>query len=49
MKQKKSLTNSLDFVLSNKYFEAILQSLELKLFNEKVEVLFYFFILDGLR
>ena len=37
----KPLTYSLDLALSNKYLEAIIQCLELKLFNEKVEVLFY--------
>ena len=37
----KVLTNSVNIVLSNKYLEAIIQSLESKIFNEKVEGLFY--------
>ena len=41
MKQKKIHSYSLDFALSNKYLEVILQCLEPKILNEKVEVLFY--------
>ena len=37
----KVLTNSVNIVLSNKYLEAIIQSLESKIFNEKVEDLLY--------
>ena len=40
MKQIKVLTYSLDFALSNKYLELIIKSLEPKILNEKVEVLF---------
>ena len=40
MKQIKIFTYSLDLALSKKYFKAIIQSLEPKIFNEKVEVLF---------
>ena len=36
-----SLTCILDFTLLNKYLEAIIQCLEHKVFNEKVEVLLY--------
>ena len=35
------LTYSLVFALSNKYLKVIIQSLEAKIFNEKVEGLFY--------
>ena len=42
MKQIKIFTDSPDLALSNKYLEAIIQSLELEIFNEKVEVLFDF-------
>ena len=45
MKQIKVLTYSPDLGLSNKYLEAIIQPLEPKIFNEKVEVLFDLFIL----
>ena len=41
MKQINILTFSLDFALSNTYFKVIIQSQEPKIFNEKVEVLFY--------
>ena len=41
MNQKKIHSYSLDVVLSNKYLEVIIRCLELKLFNEKVEVLVY--------
>ena len=40
MNQKKLHANRLDVVLSNKYLEVIVRCLELKLFNEKDEVLF---------
>ena len=36
----KSLTYILDLALSNKYLEVIIQCLEPKIFNEKVDVLF---------
>ena len=42
---KKALIYSMDFDLSNKYLKVIIQFLEVKLLNEKGEVLFYFFIL----
>ena len=35
------LTYSLVFALSNKYLKVIIQPLEAKIFNEKVEGLFY--------
>ena len=41
MKQKKIVTNSMDFALTNTYLEVIIQCLEPKIFSEKVEVLFY--------
>ena len=41
MEHIKVLTNSVKFVLSNKYFEAIIQSLESKILKEKVEGIFY--------
>ena len=41
----KSLAYSLGLALSNKYLEIIMQSLEPKIFNEKVENLFEFLIL----
>ena len=41
MKQIKILSHSLDFALSNKYLEFVIQYLEPKLFNKIVEVLFY--------
>ena len=44
MKKLKIPTYSLDFALSNKYLEMIIQSLEPKIFNEKVEILFGFFL-----
>ena len=37
------LAYSMGLILSNKYFEAILQSLELKIFSKKIGVLFDFF------
>ena len=37
----KILTNSVNIVLSNKFLEAIIRSLESKIFNEKAEGLFY--------
>ena len=37
----KSLTYSLDSVLSDKYLELIIEFLEPKIFNEKFDVLFY--------
>ena len=37
----KSLIYSLELALSNKYLEMIMQCLEPKIFNEKVEVLLY--------
>ena len=40
----KSLIYSLEFALSNKYFEIIIQCLEPKIFNVIVEVLFGFII-----
>ena len=40
MKQIKVLTYIQDFFLSNKYFKVIMQCLEPKIFDEKVEVLF---------
>ena len=40
---KKIITYSLDIVLSNKYYKMIIQPLEPKIFNQKVEVLFDFF------
>ena len=39
----RSPTHSLESALLNKYLEVIIQCLELKIFNEKVEVLFGFF------
>ena len=38
------LTHSQDLALSNKYLEVFMQSLEPKIFDEKVDVLFYYFI-----
>ena len=43
MKQKRILTYSLDFALSNNYLKVIIQYLELEIFNGKVEVLFDLF------
>ena len=43
----KILTYSLDLVLSNEYLEVIMSYLELEIFNEKVAVLFDFFILKN--
>ena len=43
MKKKYTLTYSLEFALSNKYKEVIIESLEPKIFNVQVEVLFGFF------
>ena len=45
MKQIKILSYSWDFALSNKYLEVIIQCLEPKLFDDKVEVLFDFFFI----
>ena len=45
MKPIKIFTYCRDLALSNKYLEAIIQSLEFKILNEKVEVLFDFFII----
>ena len=39
MKQIKMLNYSMDFALSNKYLKVIIQTLEPRIFNEKVEVL----------
>ena len=36
----KTFTNSLELALSNKHLEVIIKSLEHKIFNEKVVVLF---------
>ena len=44
MKQIKMPLKSLDLVLSKKYLEMIIQCLEPKILNEKVEVLFGFFL-----
>ena len=41
MNQKKVLTYCLKFALSNKYLEVIIQSLEPKIFTQKVEASFY--------
>ena len=41
MKQKKALAYNLDLALSNKYLKVIIESLEPKIFNERVEVLFF--------
>ena len=38
------MAHSLDFTLSNKYFEIILRCLKLEIFNEKAECLLNFFI-----
>ena len=40
MKHKRLFSYSLDFALSNKYLKVIVQCLELKIYNEKFEVLF---------
>ena len=40
MNRKKIHAYSLDVVLSNKYWEVIIRCLELKLYNDKDEVLF---------
>ena len=42
MNQIKVLTYSLDFAVLNKYLKFIMQSVRLKIFNEKAEVLFNF-------
>ena len=39
MKKIKILTHSLNFALSKKYLKVVIESIEPKLFNEKVEVL----------
>ena len=44
MKQIKVPVYSLDFALSNKYFELIIQCLEPKILTEKVQVLFVFIL-----
>ena len=41
MNQKNIINYSLDLGLSNTYLKIIIQCLELKKFNEKVEVLFF--------
>ena len=41
MKYITLLAYGLDLALSNKYFEMVIKSLKPKLFDEKVEVLFY--------
>ena len=41
MKQIRIFAYSLDLVLSNKYIQVTIQCLEPKVFNVKVEVLFY--------
>ena len=41
------LTYSLVYALSNNYLKVIIKSLEAKILNEKVEVLFYKIKLDG--
>ena len=46
MKQIKVPVYSLDFALSNKYFELIIQCLEPKILTEKVEVLFVFYFIE---
>ena len=43
MKKIKIFIYSPDLALSNKCFKAIIQSLEPKIFNGKIEVLFDFF------
>ena len=43
MKPKMIFIFSLDFILSNKYFKVYIQSLEPKIYYEKVEVLFELF------
>ena len=45
MKRIKVPVYSVDFGLSNKYFELIIQCLEPKILTEKVEVLFVFFFI----
>ena len=47
MKPIKIFTFSRDLALSNKYLKVTIQSLELKIFIEKVEVLFDFFIIQN--
>ena len=47
MKQIKIFTYRLDLALLNKYLEVIKKFLEPKVLNEKVEVLFFFFILQN--
>ena len=44
MMQIKIFTYSPDLSLSHKYFKVVLQYLRPKIFNEKVKVLFDFFI-----
>ena len=44
MMQIKVLTYSLDLALSNKYLEVIMLHLKPKIFNEKLDVLFVFFL-----
>ena len=43
MKQKTILSYSLDLILSNKYLEVVIQCLEPKILNKKVDILFFFF------
>ena len=44
MRPKNILTHSQDLTLSNKHLKVFIQSLEHKIFDEKVDVLFYYFI-----
>ena len=45
----RQITYSPDLVLSNKYLKVIMQSLEPKIFNEKVEDLFDFFLFNRIK
>ena len=47
MNQLRILTYSMDLALLNKYLEVVIQCLEPKIFDEKVEFLFVFFILQN--
>ena len=47
MTQIKILTYSLDLAISNEYLEVIAKIFEPKIFNEKVDVLFYLFTLKN--
>ena len=44
MKRKKIFTYNLDFALSNKYFKVKILCLKPKMLNEKIGVLFVFFL-----